>query len=67
MAYEKEKTVKGWGVLRNAPWHFVGMFPSRDAAVEKAKELGDSYIARLGEHQVGTDNFVWSSLDNPNT
>lgn len=57
--------MKGWGVVRNSPWHFVGMFPSHEAALEKAKELGGSYIARLGENQTGSDNFVWSSLDNP--
>jgi hypothetical protein len=59
MPFKAGRTLKGWGVIRENPWHFAGLFPTREAAEAKAKELGPGYIARPGEQQEGTDNFVW--------
>lgn len=65
MAFREGTTAKGWGVYRNAPWHFVGLFPTQQAAEEKAKQMGADYLVRRGENRVGTDDFVWTSQENP--
>jgi hypothetical protein len=65
MSYEEGKTREGWGVFRIEPWHFAGLFETREAAEAKAREMGTDYLAKYGEHQAGTDNFVWSSDENP--
>jgi hypothetical protein len=58
MPFTAGKTAKGWGVYRPAPWHFAGIYPSKERAEAKAQELGPQYATSYGEHQVGTDNFV---------
>jgi hypothetical protein len=65
MPFKEGETLRGWGVVRSAPWDFVGMFPTRHEAEVKAREMGKGYIARLGEHREGTDDFVWTNSDNP--
>jgi hypothetical protein len=67
MPFTDGRTLRGWGVVREAPsWHFAGLFPTREAAETKATEMGRGYIARFGEQQEGTDNFVFSATENPN-
>jgi hypothetical protein len=58
MPFEAGKTRFGWGVYRSAPWHFVGMFDTKDDAAAKASEMGEGYEVALGENQAGTDNFI---------
>ena len=62
MPYPGAKTLSGWGVARLEPWHFVGLFPSQVEAEAKAAELGPGYVAKFGENEEGTDNFVWSTI-----
>lgn len=52
------KTLIGWGVVREAPWHFAGLFPSQDEAQIKADEMGEGYIVRYGERQEESDTFL---------
>lgn len=65
MPFPTGKALKGWGVIRNDPWHFVGLFTTQSEAYTKAREMGPGYIARLGEQREGTDDFVWTNSDNP--
>jgi len=50
--------VKGWGVVRNSPWHLAGVYGSKDVAETKAHMLGESYEARYGSHRLGSDDFI---------
>lgn len=61
MAFTTGETIKGWGVVREKPWHFVGIFSTKELAEKKALESGADYVVRFGENQAGTDNFIWSS------
>ena len=63
--YGEGETLRGWGVVRSAPWHFLGLYPDRTIADAAAKEVGSDYIVRYGDNQAGTDNFLWSNSDNP--
>lgn len=56
-------TLTGWGVFRGGekPWHFVGMFASKEDAQAKAAEMGPDYEVQWGDNQEGTDNFLWGS------
>ncbi len=60
MPFLHGKTIKGWGVFKDAPWHFVGKYADRAQAEAKAHEMGSEYQVRLGENQEGTDNFIFS-------
>jgi hypothetical protein len=40
MPFVEGKTLIGWGVLRKAPWHFAGLFPTKHAAETEAKKRG---------------------------
>jgi hypothetical protein len=62
MPFTEGGTEMGWGVVRCKPWHFVGLFPSQHEAEAKALQLGTGYEAIYGEHQTGTDNFIWTNL-----
>lgn len=60
MPFLHGNTIKGWGVLRSSPWHFVGLFSDKAQAEAKAREMGADYKVRFGENQEGTDNFIYS-------
>lgn len=49
---------RGFGVIRNGPWHLAGMFLSEDQAKAKAAELGPDYEVRFGSNRYGTDDFM---------
>jgi hypothetical protein len=51
----------GWGVHRNSPWHFAGLFPDEATARKKAEELGPDYRFGYGSNQDGSDNFITTS------
>ena len=57
------KTLIGWGAVREMPWHFAGLFASREEAQSKADEMGAGYIARYGERNDDPDTFT--SADTP--
>lgn len=65
MPFTEGVTERGWGVVRCKPWHFVGLFATKEAAEASAKGLGSAYEVINGEHQVGTDNFIWTNLTRP--
>lgn len=54
-----EGWVKGWGVVRNAPWHLAGVYATKDVAETKADSLGEGYEAHYGSHRLGSDDFAW--------
>ena len=60
MPYLEGNTLTGWGVVRNAPWHFVGIFSDKGEAEAKAHEMGDQYEVHWGENREGSDDFVWT-------
>lgn len=63
MSYLEGNTLTGWGVVRSAPWHFAGIFATKEEADAKANELGEEYEVAHGENREGTDDFILSSLD----
>ena len=57
------KTLVGWGVVRETPWHFAGLFAAQEEAQIKADAMGKGYVARYGERQEETNTFA--SADAP--
>jgi hypothetical protein len=53
------KTLIGWGVVREFPWDFAGLFASQEDAQAKADALGEGYIVRYGERCEASDSFVF--------
>jgi len=64
MPYLEGRTRRGWGVFSPAPWKFVGLFSNKLDAEKEAVKLGDNYLVRLGDNREGTDDFVWTTLNN---
>lgn len=56
------KTLVGWGAVREAPWHFAGLFRTQQEAQLKADEMGDGYVARYGERRESPDTFAFQEL-----
>ncbi len=52
------RTLIGWGVVREEPWDFVGLFETQIEAAAKAVDMGPGYDARYGESADG-NSFVW--------
>ena len=52
------KTLIGWAAVRETPWHFAGLFASREKAQSKADEMGVGYIVRYGERTDNPDTFT---------
>lgn len=50
--------VKGWGVIRSAPWHFAGLFLSKEEADALRNKLGADYRVANGSHRIGSDDFL---------
>lgn len=65
MSLEDSRTLTGWGVVRWEPWHFIGIFAEKGEAEARARSQGPDYIVRYGEHEEGTEDFVWSDRNNP--
>lgn len=53
---------RGYGVIRNGPWHLAGMFLQEEQAKAMAAELGPDYEVRFGSNRYGTDDFTSSSF-----
>jgi hypothetical protein len=51
---------QGWGVLRLKPWHLAGIFVSSVDAESLARQLGDGYIVKYGDHVFGSPDFTFS-------
>ncbi|EAC2149999.1 hypothetical protein DUE02_13440 [Salmonella enterica subsp. enterica] len=54
--------VKGWAVVRNSPWHLVGVFATEEDAETEARKMGDEYEVHYGSHRTGSDDFVWGGV-----
>jgi hypothetical protein len=52
------KTLIGWGVVREDPWDFVGLYETQIEAAAKAIDMGIGYQARHGQ-SASKDSFVW--------
>jgi hypothetical protein len=64
MPYVEGKTRRGWGVVSPVPWKFAGLFSSKLDAEKEAAKLGRNYLVRFGDNREGTDDFVWTTLNN---
>ena len=51
-------TIDGWGVIRDQPWHFAGVFPTEESARRRAARLGTGYDVRFGQGRKGTSMFI---------
>lgn len=56
--------VKGWAVFRNEPWLLAAVLASKADAKDEAAKLPESFEIKYGSHRLGSDDFVFSSLDN---
>lgn len=50
--------VLGWAVVRDKPWHLVGIYATEDGAKSKRSELNGEYEVRYGSHRLGSDDFM---------
>jgi len=64
MAIPGDTLKKGWGVVREHPWHLAGVFVSSLDAEALARQLGDGYVVKYGDHAVGSPEFSFSSTEN---
>jgi hypothetical protein len=64
MPHLEGKTLRGWGVVSSHPWRFAGLFPNKPDAEKEALRLGGNYVVRFGDNRAGTDDFVWTTLNN---
>jgi hypothetical protein len=51
---------EGWGVVRLAPWHLAGIFVSSIDAEAFARQLGEGYVVKYGDHVFGSPDFSFS-------
>ena len=49
MPFTMGKALKGWGVVRKSPWHFAGLYSTKQEADAKAQEMGAGYVVLFGE------------------
>jgi hypothetical protein len=63
--YVEGKLAVAGGVVSPAPWKFAGLFSSKLDAENEAAKLGGEYVVRFGDNREGTDDFVWTTLNNP--
>ena len=64
MAIPGDMLKNGWGVVRHHPWHLAGVFVSSIDAEALARQLGDAYTVKYGDHAVGSPDFSFSSSEN---
>jgi len=60
MALPIGKALRGWGVIRPAPYHFAGLYRTKSEADAKAVAMGPEYIVSYGAQEAGTENFFAS-------
>ena len=61
MPFLEGKTLQGWGVVRCEPWHFVGVYGTREEAESEARQRGDDYIVCVDEGRDGTGTLIGQS------
>jgi len=50
--------VKGWAVLRLAPWDLAGFFPAEGQARACQQDRGPGHEVRFGSKRLATDDFI---------
>lgn len=55
--------VKGWGVYRDSPWHFAGIFSTREEAEQKRDTIGTDYKVAFGSRRLASDDFIEGSAE----
>jgi serine protease Do len=53
--------VRGWAVVRSAPWHVAAMTTDRTRAEEICATLEPGYLVRFGSLRAGSDDFMETS------
>lgn len=61
MTIVEGKTLIGWGVVRETPWAFAGLFGSQAEAQQRADAAGEGFMVRYGERQEDRDVFESST------
>lgn len=51
--------IKGWGVLRSAPWDLAGMFPTKEEAEIELAKRGPMYQMGYGSRRLGSNDFIF--------
>jgi hypothetical protein len=52
--------VRGFGVLRDSPWHLAGVFRTKAKAEALQDQLGKDYEVAFGSNRKGSDDFIVS-------
>lgn len=60
--FPNKDNIVGWGVYRDVPWHFAGIFQHKRQADERAAEMGDGCKVASGRQPIGTDDFIEEEL-----
>jgi hypothetical protein len=61
MPFREGQTLQGWGVVRCEPWHFVGVYRTREVAESEARQRDDDYIVCVDEGRDGTGALIGQS------
>lgn len=56
-AASAQAALTGWVVYRPRPWHFVGVFGSREEAELKRERAGPEYQVEFGTAEVESGEF----------
>lgn len=49
---------RGWGVVREDPWHLAAVFRTKEEALAHRATLGDGYVVRHAANRIGTADFL---------
>lgn len=62
VAFDRRSLI-GYCVIHRNPWHFLGIYATREEAERHAKQAGNDYEAAFGAYYEKTDEFVALDLD----
>lgn len=51
--------VKGWAVVRNAPWDLAGLFLTKEQADVESGRRGREYAVGFGSRKLGSNDFIF--------
>lgn len=51
--------VKGWAVVRNAPWDLAGLFLTKEQADAETGRRGREYVVGFGSRKLGSNDFIF--------
>ncbi|MCZ5447743.1 hypothetical protein O5583_11225 [Escherichia coli] len=55
---QKKTRSYSWAVVRDKPWHLVGIYATEDGAKSKRSELNGEHEVHYGSHRLGSDDFM---------